>query len=189
MNRGVELLRAREVGAERLFHDDAAALDEPCLVQLGEDGEGALRRDAEVVQALAALREMRLGLLDGLAQGVRARVGADEGEAVVEVVPLLVGDRVGGELGDGGARELAERLRVEILERRPDNAQVVTQVAGEQVEQPGKELASSEVAGGAEQDDGGCWCWHGPSIAAGRAKGKARSSVRARRVKAVAHVR
>lgn len=93
-----------------------------------------------------------------------AVVGAHEAEAVVEGVPLLVGDGVAGELGDGLAGELAERVGVEVLQRRADDAQVVAQVGREQVTQAGQQLAVGEVSGGAEQDDRGGWCRHVPSL-------------------------
>ena len=65
----VQLLRRGQVGAERLLHDDPGALDELGVVEHVHDGQGCLRRDAQVVQpARLLVAELRLGLGHGLAQ-------------------------------------------------------------------------------------------------------------------------
>src|SRR5207342_455692 len=49
---GVQLLGALEVGAERLLHDDSAALDQSGLLGLVDHRERGLGRHREVVESL-----------------------------------------------------------------------------------------------------------------------------------------
>ena len=71
---GVERDGRGVVGAERLLHDDPAALDEAGLGDGAHGGERGLGRHRQVVQPLVDLAgQQRLGPADGLAQGQRAR--------------------------------------------------------------------------------------------------------------------
>jgi hypothetical protein len=78
----VELAGARQVGAERLLHDDARALDESGAGEHGDHLERRRRRHAEVVQAanVVASAQLDLGLLDGVGQGVRPGGGRHEAQ-------------------------------------------------------------------------------------------------------------
>ncbi len=60
---GVERLGRRQVDAERLLHDDPAALDELRLVEGLHHRQGRLGRDAQVVQADPVAVQAGLGLL------------------------------------------------------------------------------------------------------------------------------
>ena len=77
---GVELLGRLEVGAERLLHDDPGPLDEARLRELADDGQGRLRRHAQVVQpADLAVRlggQLLLGLRDGVGEAPVGRRSA-----------------------------------------------------------------------------------------------------------------
>ena len=50
---GVQRDRAREIGAERLFHDDPRAFDEAGFAEQAHGRQRGVRRHAEIVQALA----------------------------------------------------------------------------------------------------------------------------------------
>ena len=64
MERGVELPRAAEVGAERLLHDDARTLGEARLAERAHHLVGGARRDTEVVQPAGLAAELLLGFGD-----------------------------------------------------------------------------------------------------------------------------
>ena len=55
------------------------------------------------------------------------------------------------ELVERGAREAAEAVVVEVVERGADDPALGQQARLREVEQPGEELAASQVAGGPEQ--------------------------------------
>ena len=64
MERGVERLRAAEVGAERFLDDDPRALGEARLAERVHDIVGRARRDAQVVQPAGLAAELVLGIGD-----------------------------------------------------------------------------------------------------------------------------
>ena len=96
---GVQAAGASEVGAERLLHDDPAALDQPRLGELGHDGERRLGRDAQVVQPARALPQLGLGLLDRLAQRDGARAARHPLGALGQVAQVLLADVVAAVAG------------------------------------------------------------------------------------------
>ena len=59
---GVQRDRARQIGAERLFHDDAGALDQVGVRQQAHGGQGGIGRHAEIVQAAALVAAVPLRL-------------------------------------------------------------------------------------------------------------------------------
>ncbi len=152
----VELLRGRQVGAERLLHDDPGPLDQPGLRQLAYDGQGGLGRHAQVVQPadlpVGLRRELLLGLGDGVGQRLRAVALPHEREPAGEVVPAGLVER-SAELVDALPGELDEPLGVQVVQRRTDDAAVAEQPRLEQVQQTGEQLAASQVAGGSEEHD------------------------------------
>ena len=58
----VERDRAREIGAERLFHDDARALDQTGIAQQTHRRQSRVRRNAQIVKPAALLAERLLRL-------------------------------------------------------------------------------------------------------------------------------
>ncbi len=97
----VELLRRRQVGPERLLHDDAAALDEIGVAEQVHHGQRRLRRHAQVVQPPQLVgAELRLGLGDGLAQRLGAAGSRCPAQPLGELVPPLRVRPLAAELGD-----------------------------------------------------------------------------------------
>ena len=83
VQRVVERDRALEIGAERLFHNDARALGEIGLAQHLDRRQRGVRRHAHVVDALGLLVEGLLRLLDRLLESA----GAGRHRHVVEQSP------------------------------------------------------------------------------------------------------
>ena len=109
VHRVVEDDRAVEVGAERLLHDDPGAVDQLRVAQGLDDDRGGRRGDAHVVDAPdVAAADVRLGRFDRLAQPLGAGRRRHVVEPGGEGLPLLLGERVGGELLD---RLLGERRK------------------------------------------------------------------------------
>ena len=128
----------------------------PASAELAYDGQGGLRRHAQVVQPadlpVGLLRELLLGLGDGVGQRLRAVALPHEREPAGEVVPAGLVERP-AELVDALPGELDEPLGVEVVQRRADDPAVAEQPRLEQVQQTGEQLAASQVAGGSEQHD------------------------------------
>ncbi|MDQ6915688.1 MAG: hypothetical protein M3155_07760 [Actinomycetota bacterium] len=148
----VEAPGAVEVGAERLLEDHPGVLGQATVADRLHDLAGGARRDGEAVQAPRGASELTLGVLHGLLERLcllEAERGG--GQAAREACPglgvcCLVADR--------GAREGAEVVVGALAAGGADDAEPVGHEPGPgQVKEPGKELASREVAAGAEQDD------------------------------------
>ena len=146
---GVERDRGGVVGAERLLHDDPAALDEVGLGDGAHRGERGLRRHREVVQPLVDVARQLLGLSRATASrgprpGRRAARSRAAGRTRASRHPHLAG----AVLADGDEGEVTEGVAVELVEGGAHDAQVVDEPGLEQVQQPGDELrlARSPVA-------------------------------------------
>ncbi len=145
----------REVGAERLLHDDPGPLHQAGLVELVDHVERRLGRDREVVQeAYVALdAELRRGLAHRVGQRVRSVSLRDVGEHRGEPLPLPVLELALAELGAGDPAQLDELRGVDVLQRRADDPGVLEQARLGQLQQPRHELAPGEVAGRTEEHD------------------------------------
>ena len=153
----VQVLRRRQVGAERLLADDAGALRQAHRADFRDHGLGRAGRDREVEQPARCAADLlfRGGHRERQRLGV-AGVRAAEGEVGGERVP-------GGSLWLAGAELLGHlpRVRAERLvgqrrtgRGRPDDPVPLRHQPGHgQVEQPGQDLALGQVAGGPEQHD------------------------------------
>jgi hypothetical protein len=119
---GVQLLRTRQIGAEWLLHDDARILDQPRFAQHAHCREGSTRRHGEIVQAPAfrtdGLFRARHGIRERRGTGLQWHVI----EAACECLPLGIAELAHGLIA-GVARQLAEAIRVERIERHADDAQ------------------------------------------------------------------
>ena len=120
----VERLRAGQVGAERLLHDDASPVDELGIAQRVHDVERGLRRHAQVVQPARLSAELGLVRRGGLGQRLGTGLDVDVRELGRERAPLLLVDRARAELPAGLLGERPERLVVELVERDADDAGV-----------------------------------------------------------------
>ncbi len=149
----VERPCAAEVGAERLLDDDPRPLGEAGLADGANDVVGRLRRDAEVVQPARHTVQLTLGDGDRRRQTLRTAALVDVGQLAGEGIPLLVVERLVGELVAGLARQLAEHVVVEVVERRADDPELGHQARLGQPEQARQQLAAGQVARRAEQHD------------------------------------
>ena len=146
---------AGQVGAERLLHDDPAALDEAGVGQRLHRGERRVRRDAEVVQPAGLATERVLGRLDGRA----ASASAPSADGTKCSVPANSAHSSRGHLAAGehlarGLGHVAEALVVEVVERRADDpAGPAASPARCRCSRPGQQLALGQIAGRAEQHD------------------------------------
>ena len=150
---GVQRDRAFQVGAERLLHDDARALDQARLRQQAHRRQGGIGRHAEIVQAPAFVAQFALGL--GHRRLERVGAGADRHvvERLGEGGPVGVLHLARGELVERLARDLAEAVGVDLVERDADDPAARDEPGARQVEQAGQQLAPRQVAGGAHQDN------------------------------------
>ena len=161
IERLVQLLVERDgtgqIRAEGLLHDDSAALDQARLADHVDCGEGRLGRDGEVVQPqLVGAGQHVLRAAHRLPQRLGTGGGRDVVEVLGEDAQILVVELLARpELADGRECKIAEGVGCHLVQGRADDAQVVEQVGLEEVEHPRDELALGEVAGGAEEDDGG----------------------------------
>ena len=112
---GVEFLRAREVRAERLLHDDARVLDQSRFAERAHHGQRCVGRHRQVVQAAALDADGPLGTRYGVGQ--RRRPGRERHivEAFGKAFPVDVGDLARGFV-ERGTHELAKAVGVERVE-------------------------------------------------------------------------
>jgi hypothetical protein len=121
------------------------------------------------VQSSRLAAQLALGQIDGRGQGGRLLVGIGVGQLAGEDVPLAVGR--GAELVEGLAREPAEAVVVEGGARGPDDPIALGHQPGlVEAEEAGEQLASREIAGGAEEDDEVVGGDHAGQRTAGRAR-------------------
>jgi hypothetical protein len=153
----VELLRRRQVDAERLLEHDPAVGDQVGLAQRLHDRQRRLRGDTEVVEP--AHLPVPLGLRVGhdAAQPLGALGPGRPAQQLRELRPggQVLRGVVGAELPHGLFGEGNERVRRVLVERRTDDPDVSQQPGLEQVQQARQQLATSQVTGGTEQDHSG----------------------------------
>ena len=153
-----------KVGAERLLHDDPAALDEVRLAEQPDHRERRLGRDAEVVQAAQLLGpELGLGLRDRVAQRLGAAAPCAQCRRLANSSQPLGSGPLAAELLDGLRAKLEKDSSVELVERGPTTRNSGSRPACDEVQQAGQQLAPGEVAGRPEEDDGR-GCVHGSSL-------------------------
>ena len=163
---GVEFLSRFEVVAERFLDNDALpmraglfAMEEFGVVEMFDDfGELAGRR-GEIEEEIVA----ELGVAESVEIGGKLFVGVAIGEITAgvmkifgEVLPGAFVDGFGaGELVEGGAEFGAPLVVGFLATRETDDAEGVWErFLDEEMVERGDEFAGSEVAAGAEDDDG-----------------------------------
>ena len=144
-----------QVGAERLLHDDPAAVDETRVLEHVHHRQGGLRRDAQVVQPTKLLgAELGLGVGDRRTQ-CRGPAGSGRPvQSLGELRPALGVGSLAAVRRDRLPGELDEGVAVVLIERGAHDLHLLQQAGLEQVQQPGEQLALGEVASGTEEDDG-----------------------------------
>ena len=147
----VELHRAGQVGAEGLFHDEARALHQAGLAQQPHRGQRGARRHAQVVQASAFDAQALLGTRDRRAQRRCTRGQRHIVQMAGEALPVRIGQLAVEELVQRAARDAAEGLDIDVVQRHADDAAAGDEAGRDQVVQAGQQLAPRQVAGGAEQ--------------------------------------
>ena len=150
---GIQRHRARQVGAERLFHDDPGPLDEIGFAEHAHRRQGGAGRHAQVVQPTALAAEFLLRLFYRRFEGVRARGHRHVVQRLGEGSPVGLVHLSSGELIERLARDLAEAIGVDVIQRDADDSATRDESGARQVEQAGQQLASGQVAGGAHEDD------------------------------------
>ena len=132
---GVQLLGALEVGPERLLHDHAGAFGQSGFAQRVDHVDGGGRRHAQVIEAAGVATKVALSGLDGVRERrwpsalrhvAQLRAEVVEGRRVVDLAAELLG---------GVPRQPAERVVVDVLERRADDPAIGNQPGLVEVEQ------------------------------------------------------
>ncbi len=161
----VDLDRAGEVAADRLFDDDAGEalvgigrIDHAARAQSGRALVDEGRRNGEIEDVIAGAADFFIELLEALAQlGVVGRVGegaGDEMEQRCEPGPGGFVELLARELFDAGAGELAIGVVVDMFHREADDREFLGEFRiDHQIVERGKELAVAEVAGSAENHE------------------------------------
>src|SRR5271165_1262358 len=150
---GIQRDRALQVGAEGLFHDDPRALDQARVSQQPYRGQGRVRRYAQVVKPAAFAVEAAFRLDYRRLESVRAGGHRHVVQVIGERGPMGFVHRAGGELGQRVARELAEAVGIEIIQRDADDPEAGDESRTRQMKHAGQQLAPREIARGAHQDD------------------------------------
>ena len=151
VQRVVERDRGFEIGAERLFHDDARSFGEIGLGEHLDRRQRGVRRHAHVVDALSLLAERFLRLVDrgfeGFGPGRDGHVIERFREggpcllvrlAVVSVERRLAGDR-------------AEAFDVDRVERHADDPAFRNESGRAEMKKPRQQLLVRQISGRAEQ--------------------------------------
>ena len=120
----VERHCAGKVGAEGLFHHDPRALDELRVAEHLHRRERRVGRDAQVVESMAVGAELGLGLQHGGAQALGTRRERKIAEPLGEGLPGLVRHAASLVLLERSARDGAELVDVDLVERHADDAVV-----------------------------------------------------------------
>ena len=149
---GVQRDRARQIGAERLFHDDPGALDEAGFRQQAHGRQGGIGRHAQIVHAAALVAQFPLRLGHRRLEGVGARADRHIVQRLGKGGPVRLVHLSAGELIERLARDLAEAVGVDLVQRDADDPATGNEPGARQMEQAGQQLAPRQVAGGADQD-------------------------------------
>ena len=150
---GVQRDRAFQVGSERLFHDDAGAVDEVRLRQQAYGRQGGIGRHAEIVQAAVLVAQFPLRLGGCRLEPVSARPQRHVVQRLSKSGPVRVLHLSARELIERRTRELAEAIGIDLVERDADDPATRDETGARQVEQAGQQLAPRQIAGGAHKDD------------------------------------
>src|ERR1700733_3476788 len=153
VQRIVERDRAFEIGAERLFHDDARPAGKLSLAQHLDRRQGGVRRHAQIVHALGLLGEGLLSSVDRFLESAGAGRDRHVVEQRFERRPGLLLRVMGVLLEDGLAGESAEALRVERVERYADDPAFRDEAGAHEMKEARQQLFVGEISGRAEQDD------------------------------------
>ena len=150
---GIECHGAGEVGAERLFHDDAALLDESGFLEEMHRGESGFGRHAQIMHPPAVAAERLLRRFDRLLEGRGAGGERDISQGLGEGRPVGLAHLAGGELIERRAGEFAESFCVESIERHADDPAAGDEARCAEMEKPGQQLAPRQIARGADENE------------------------------------
>ena len=145
--------RACQIGAERLFHDDPGPVDEIGFRQQAHRRQGGAGRHAQIVHAAALAAQFLLRLFHRRFEDVGARGHRHVVQRLGKGGPVGLLHLSAGELIERLARNLAEAIGVDVVQRDADDPATRDEPGARQVEQAGQQLAPRQVAGGAHQDD------------------------------------
>ena len=155
-DRGVQLLRALEVVAERLLDDEPCpARRMPALAELGDDGLNRRRRDGEVVDAVPGRSVLLVELVQARDHQVLTlvvgEVRGDIARDLCQLIPDVLPELVPAVLLHGLLHARAKVVRRHRAPCDADDREVLGEEPPEceRVER-GKELPLRQVAGGSE---------------------------------------
>src|SRR4051794_19899939 len=115
--------------------------------------QGGIGRHAEIVHAPVLVAQFPLGLGDRRLERVSARADRNVVQRLGKDGPVRVLHLSRGELIERLARDLAEAIGVDLVERDADDSATGDEPGARQVEQAGQQLAPRQVAGGAHEDN------------------------------------
>ncbi len=150
---GVQHHGARQIGAERLFHDDAGPFDQPGRAEQPHRWQRGARRHAEIMDAPAFAAQQPFGTLNRRLQYLRPGGHGDIVQRRREGRPVIFLDLAAGELVQRLPREGAEAVGVHVVQRDADDPAAGDEATARQVEHARQQLAPGQVAGGAHQGD------------------------------------
>ena len=153
MQLGVQRHGAGQIGAEGLFHDDAAARDETGFGQQPHRRQGGTGRHAQIVHATALAGQRKLGRLDRVLQGAGAGRHRDVVQDRGEAGPVGLIHLAAGELIERFSGDPTETVRVESVQRDADDPAAGDETGTAQMEQSRQQLALRQVTRGAHQND------------------------------------
>src|SRR6266851_4959649 len=142
---GVQRNRARQVGAERFFHDDPRPVDQAGFSQQAYRRQRRVRRHAEVVKPTTLAIEGPLRLDYRRLQGIGAAGHRHVLQAVRKVCPGRFVDLARREFGERSARDLAEIVRAEIVQGCPNDPAAGDEPRTPQIKHAGQQFATSKI--------------------------------------------
>ena len=150
---GIERDRTCQIRAERLFHDDPGPLDEVCFRQQADGRQGGIGRHAQIVHTAILVAQFLLRRGDRRFEDGSARADRHIVQRLGKGSPVRLLHLSAGELIDCLARDLAEAIGVDLVQRDADDSATRNEPGARQVEQAGQQLPSRQVAGGTHKDN------------------------------------
>ena len=147
--------RALEIGAERLFHDDARTSGETGFGHHLDRRQRGVRRHAHIMDAFGFRRSKACSaFIDRAFQGPCARLPAARSRAPRRRPATLPPSRLCARVpSDRLMRQVAEAFRVDVVERHADDPAFRNEASGDEMEEARQELPLRQVSGRAEQHD------------------------------------
>ena len=151
VQRVVELHRAREIGAERLLHDDAGARREPHLAELLHDFRRGGGRNTQIVEPADISAELVFELTRRSWRALRCPRSGTRRTRATRSRTSRRRERRDARTLRARRGERAEGVVVEVVERSTDDPELGQQARLREMEEAGQQLAPRQVARRAEE--------------------------------------